>query len=454
MGTTTTSTPAAFLGNSAFSTDLQAVITRAVNIASLPITQLQNQLNTLTSQQTELQTLGSKFQSLQNALDSIGSASSADSFAASVDDQSVASVSVGSGAQAGNYSVDILSVGSQTNTISPNTLLAVADPASGNISSSSAFTLTVDGQTFSISDASNSLNELAKAINASGAGVQATIVNVGGSTPDYRLSLQGTHYAPTSIQLNDGSQDLLNTLATGSYVSYKVNGADTTATSDSRTFSIAAGVTVHALTTGAANIGVSQNVTGIQSSIGAFVAAFNAAVDEVQQNRGQNGGALAGQSIVSQLSGALRNLADYTPASGSPDIQSITDLGLTFDQTGHLQFDSSVYSDAAGSSLSNVLNFLGSETDGGFLQAAHNILTSVTDSTNGLVASDITTTGASVTNLTKKISSQQDTVTHMQTNLIQQMSKADAAISAMEQQLTQITNLFAAMQQASKSITG
>src|SRR6476469_4787565 len=191
MGTTTTSTPAAFLGNSAFSTDLQAVITRAVNIASLPITQLQNQLNTLTSQQTELQTLGSKFQSLQNALDSIGSASSSSSFSATVDNQSVASVSVGSGAQAGNYSVDILSVGSQTNTLSPNTLLAVADPSSGNISSSSAFTLTVDGQTFSISDADNSLNGLAKAINASGSGVQATIVNVGGSTPDYRLSLQG-----------------------------------------------------------------------------------------------------------------------------------------------------------------------------------------------------------------------------------------------------------------------
>jgi orotate phosphoribosyltransferase len=71
-----------------------------------------------------------------------------------------------------------------------------------------------------------------------------------------------------------------------------------------------------------------------------------------------------------------------------------------------------------------------------------------------LVTNDITTTGASVTNLTKKISSKQDTVTHMQTNLIQQMSRADAAISAMEQQVTQITNLFAAMQQASKSITG
>jgi flagellar capping protein FliD len=284
--------------------------------------------------------------------------------------------------------------------------------------------------------------------------VQATIVNVGGSTPDYRLSLQGTHYAPTTIQLNDGAQNLLNTLATGSYVSYQVNGADTTATSDSRTFSISPGVTVEALAAGTADIAVAQNVAGIQNAIGSFVSAFNSAVDEVQKNRGQNGGALAGQSIVSQLSDALRNLAGYTPASGSPAIQSIADLGLTFDQTGHLQFDSSEYSAAAASSLPDVLNFLGSESGGGFLQAAHTILTGITDSTTGLVASDITSTGASVTNLTKQISSKQDSVTQMQTALIQQISKADAAISAMEQQLTQITNLFAAMQQASKSITG
>jgi flagellar hook-associated protein 2 len=454
MGTTTTTSPAAFLGNSAFSSDLQQVITRAVNIASLPITQMQNQLSALTGQQTELQTLGSKFQSLQNALDSIGSASSADSFSATVDNSSVASASVSSGAQGGNYSVNILSVGSQTNTISPNSLLAVADPSSSNISSSSAFTLTVDGQTFSISDADNSLNGLAKAINASGSGVQATIVNVGGSAPDYRLSLQGAHYAPTSIQLNDGTQDLLNTLATGDYVSYQVNGADTTATGDSRTFSISPGVTIEALTTGTANIGVTQNVAGIQNALSSFVTAFNSAVDELQKNRGQNGGALAGQSVVSQLSDALRSLAGYTPDSGSPAIQSIADLGLTFDQTGHLQFDSSVYSAAAASSLPDVLNFLGSESGGGFLQATHTILTGITDSTTGVVASDISTTGASVTNLTKQISSKQDSVTQMQTALIQQMSRADAAISAMEQQLTQITNLFAAMQQASKSITG
>jgi flagellar hook-associated protein 2 len=454
MGTTS-STPTTFTGNSAFSADLQQVITRAVNIASLPIAQLQGQLGILTNQQTELQTVGSKFQSLQNALGALGAASDANSFTANVQDTSIATASVADGAQAGNYSVNILSIGSETNTISPNTLLAVSDPASGNISASSTFTLTVDGQTLSISDADNSLNGLAKAINASNSGVQATIVNVGGSTsPDYRLSLQGTKYAPTSIQLNDGTQDLLTTLSTGSYVTYQVNGADTNASSDSRTFSISPGVTVHALTTGETNISVSEDIGGIQSAIGSFVNSFNSAVDELAKNRGQNGGALAGQSIVSGLSDALRKLANYTPASGSPDFQSLTDLGLTFDQTGHLQFDPSVLSDATETSLSGVLNFLGSASGDGFLKAAGDILRGITDPTTGLVAGDISSTASSVTNLSNKISREQDTVTQMQTSLIQQMSRADAAIAAMEQKVTQITNLFSAMQQASKSING
>jgi flagellar capping protein FliD len=252
--------------------------------------------------------------------------------------------------------------------------------------------------------------------------------------------------------LNDGTQDLLTTLATGSYVSYQVNGADTTATSDSRTFSISPGVTVQALTTGAANIDVSEDIGGIQSSIRSFVSGFNSAVDELTVNRGQNGGALAGQSIVSELSGALRKLAGYTPDSGSPTIQSLADLGITFDQTGHLQFDSAAFNTATGTSLSDVLNFLGSETSGGFIKAASDILTGITDPTTGLVAGDISSTASSVANLSKKISQEQDTVTQMQTNLIRQMSKADAAIAAMEQKVTQITNLFSAMEQASKSL--
>ncbi len=58
----------------------------------------------------------------------------------------------------------------------------------------------------------NSLNALAQAINTSGAGVSATVINLGSpSAPSYTLSLQSTALGNIPIQLNDGTQDLLTT---------------------------------------------------------------------------------------------------------------------------------------------------------------------------------------------------------------------------------------------------
>ena len=153
MGTTSsssssTSTPG-FNGSSTYATQLQSEITRAVSIASLPMTQLQNEEGTLTSQQTELQTIGNDFQSIQTALGTIDSAASA-SLAPSVSNGTVLSADVSTGALAGTYSVDVTNLGAQTNTISNSTLPTVADPSSGNISTSSAFTLTVNGKNYSL----------------------------------------------------------------------------------------------------------------------------------------------------------------------------------------------------------------------------------------------------------------------------------------------------------------
>ena len=57
-----------FTGTSAYSQDFQNVITRAVAIASLPITLLTNQQTTLTNQSNELSTIDSKFTALQTAI--------------------------------------------------------------------------------------------------------------------------------------------------------------------------------------------------------------------------------------------------------------------------------------------------------------------------------------------------------------------------------------------------
>lgn len=443
MGTTATS-PANFTGSSAFSAQLQNVIARAISSASGPMTQLQTQQSNLTGQQSELQTLSGEFQTLQSTVDSINNVVGLGSFSADVDDTSVLTATLGSGAMAGTYSVNVSDIGSQTNTISMNGLTTVTDPGSSNIDASTTYTLTVNGSNYQITDSAGTLNGLAQAINSSGANLQATIVNVGSSSsPDYRLSVQSLNYAPDTVQLNDGTNDLLNTLTTGTNVQYQVNGEPSTPiTSNSRSVTISPGLTVNLLQTGSSDVTVSQGVSNVASQLGSFVNAYNAVVDELSKNRGQNGGALAGQSIVYELQSALQDLANYTAPSGT--LSSLSDLGVTFDQNGHLQFDASTF-DAA--SPSDVLSFLGSESGSGFLQSASTTLTGLTDQNTGILPSTTQSIAGEITAIGTQISNDEAQLNQLQTTLTAQMSAADATISSLEQQAYEVTDLFQQMEQ-------
>jgi flagellar hook-associated protein 2 len=453
MSTSSTSaTSSAFTGTSSFSSSLAQVITRAVAFQQLPITQLQNQQSTLTDQQTEVQTLGSDFSSLQTALDAIASATGASSYSSVSSAATVATASLSSGVQAGTYSINVTSIGAQTNTVSSNGLSTVSDPSTADISSSAAFTLTAGG-TYQISNPAKTLNGLAAAINASGAPVQATVVNVGGSaSPDYRLSIQGTQYSNAAIQLNDGAQDLLTTLTPGSSVAYQINGLPATpVTSTSRSLAISPGVTVNVLAVGSANITVSQNAGALSTALSSFATSYNAVTDELVKNRGQNGGALAGQSVLLQLSSVLSNLGNYSGTSAG-SVNSLSDLGLSFDLNGHLQFDSSAFDSATSGSLTAALSFLGSETGGGFLQAADTALTSVTDPVKGLITQQTQSIASSLNTITTKIGTAQANLATFQANLTNQMAQADAAIASLQQQESEITSLFAAEQTNSNAI--
>jgi len=444
LATTTSSTSSTgFTGSSSYSADLQSAIARAVGLASLPLQVLQNQQNSLTNQQSEISTINAQFSSLQTALKNLDSAVGTGSFTASSTTTSVATAFAGTGVRVGSYGLTVLTTGSHTNTLSKDGLTTVTDPSSGDINSSSTLTLTVDGTNYQVSN-SGKLNELADAINASSAGVQATLVNVGStSAPDYRLSVQGRKFASTSIQLSDGSTPLLNTLTPGSNVTYQINGQSNVISSDSRALTLSTGLTVNVLQAGSTDINVIQGSTQASNALNAFAASYNTIIDELAKNRGQKGGALTGQSIVYSLSSSLHNVLDSTAQSGK--ISSVSDLGLTFDGNGHLQFDSSTFNTLASSSLSDVLGFLGNASSGGFLKSANAALTSITDTSTGLLATTNAAVGNSLSNLASKISDKTDQISTLQTNLTAKMSAADAMISGLQQQVSYFTDLFTTM---------
>jgi flagellar hook-associated protein 2 len=429
-------------GSSSYSSDLQAAVTRAVSIASLPLQLLQADQNQATGQATELGQLSSLFGSLQTSLQSVASGTSNGALAVTSSNTAVAQASLSGSPLAGTYTVNVLNSGVPESAISSAPQTPITDPTSQSISQATSFTLTVGTQTYTIQPSSQSLNSLASAINSSGAAVQAVVVNLGSpSAADYRLVLQSTGLGDNTIQLNDGTNNLLGVLAQGASASYQVDGQPPAGIStDSSNVTIAPDVNVTlGSQTGSTTVSVSASLSAVSSALSDFVTAFNAAIAEVQKNHGENGGALTGDSTVLSMGQVLNQIGTYTGGSGS--ITNLTQLGVEFTQQGTLTFDPTAISGLSSSQITDALSFLGSPTSG-FIQFATNSLTGLTDPTTGVIATEATALQNQVNTDQDQINTDQDRINTLQANLQAQMAQADALIATLQQQNTFLTGLF------------
>ena len=195
MGTTSTA-PVYFTGTSAYSTDFNNVVSRAVAIATLPITLLTTNQTNLTNQSTELNTLDTKFTALQSAIQQIGTALGGSAFQTDVSSPNVLDVSVADGAQEGYYSMNVTSIGAYESSMSTQNW-NVPEASNGK---PTTFTLVVGNQNYSVTAADNSAQSVAAAINANyGNLVQATTVNV--APGDTRISLNSATLGQTNLDI-------------------------------------------------------------------------------------------------------------------------------------------------------------------------------------------------------------------------------------------------------------
>lgn len=451
MGTTSSATSAAstaassyFTGSSAFSSSLQNAIAQAVEFASVPLTGLTNQQTTLTNQSDEVTTLNTKFSTLQADVAAIDSALSS-SFNTTISDPSVVSATVGQGATNGNYSIQVNSAGSYS-----TMMTSTWNDASG---SAQTYKLYIGNQEYDVTPTDNSASSVVAAINSQyGSEVQASVVNVGtNESPDDRIWIQTNSLTTDTVDLQDGSgNDLAAQQTPGAAAQYEIDGSGNVVSGDSPNVDIAPGVTLTLLapSDGAVNVTVTQSTSALSSALSQFATDYNAAVTEVDNNRGQAGGALQGQPIVNQLQEALESIATYN-VSGSGI--GLTDLGLTLGENGQFTFDAMQLAATALTNPSGLDSFLGSAPDtstgatgSGFLQLATNTMNGIEDSSTGLLPTTETQMQTQLTNLASQITDDQNQVDNLQTQLTTQMSTADASISTMEQQYSYLSQMFQA----------
>jgi flagellar hook-associated protein 2 len=437
-------TVAAFSGQSKFSQDFQNILIRSVGIQSIALNQIQAEQTADTNRQYDLQTLDSKFSALQNAVTALGSATGFASLGASVQNTSVASISLSPGASPASYTLEVQNLGAHSQSISSSGLQTVTDPNSQDISSASSFSLTVNGVQTQITPQTNSLQSLANAINSNASlGVSASIVNVGGSnSPDYRLSLQSTALGNVPIQLNDGTQDLLTSVATGSLATYMVDGLPNPISSSSDTITLAPGVSATLLGTNVGSpttITVSQNTTALQSALQTLATAYNTAVDQFNSSYGQSANSLQGDSVLINAKQTLQAINGFTGSDGSP----LSALGLDLDTSGHLTFNASEFQATASQGFTVVAQLLG-DSISGFIGTATSAIQNLEDPTTGMIKNEEQQISTSLTNLGTKINDQVNQINNFQQNLLAQLATADAAIYGLQSQASYFQSLFAA----------
>jgi flagellar hook-associated protein 2 len=433
-----------FSGQSTYSTDFQTILTKAAQSDSLQINQLQQQQNTDQAKLTVVQQIGTDFSNLQTAIANLVTAIGSGSLQGTVADPSIASVNVGSGASAGTYTLQVLGLGSTTQTVSADGLATVADPTTQNISSASTFTLTVNGVNTTITPAGTDLQDLVNAINQQNLGVAASIVDVGSqSAPDYRLAVQSTGLANVAIQLSDGTNNtILNTIAPGSPATYQVDGLATTISSDTSTITLAPRVTANLLSQSPAGqsttITVQQTATATQTALQQFATAYNAVVTDLSGQHGTNAGPLQGDSILDAAQQVLETITGY---SGSGSVASLSDLGLDLSTTGQMSFNASEFAANGGSDVQALSQFLGDDSSG-FLGTISDGVSAMIDPTQGLFITEASDFYTSINNLQSQMTDQATLVNQQLQALQAQLSASDATISVLAGQVTYFTDLF------------
>lgn len=308
----------------------------------------------------------------------------------------------------------------------------------GSYDSSNAFTQSQAGTAINIS-ATDTLADIAKKINDTGSGVTASIIN---GDDGQHLSFSSTSTgAANGFQITTTDPDTTG-LSSLSYTQGGVNSftnvnsaQDGKATvngvsisSADNNFTVSDTFAFKATDTFASKkINVTRDDTSVTKAINDFVTAYNSATTS-----------LKGMAVDNQLKNfttSIRNTlgkADYT--------NSVASLGISFDKTGVMSFDSAKYTKYAATTNNNLSNIVSSQFGA---KSATVALFDNEVQTGGALDSQVATLTTKGRTLTDNIAKNTDILTAQTTAYQLQFSKLDQYLSQLNDNSNSITKLIA-----------
>lgn len=377
--------------------DVAGIVSQLIAVEQRPLTRLATKEASYQAKLSAIGTLQGALSSFQTTMSGLSNIAKFQALTATSSDSTTLSATAASTAAAGIYTLDVTSLAQAQKLIAAGQTSSTASIGTGTATTLTFDFGTIAGGTFnaitgqytgasftsngngtktvSIGATNNSLQGIRDAINSANIGVTASIINDGSGTP-YRLSLASNALgSANSLKISVAGDAALSTLlaqdpanntgqnlsetVTAQNANFKVNGVSVSKASNT-VADVIEGVTLSLkkISTTSVNLSIASDVTGTQSSVAAFVKAYNelntalrsiSSYDSTTKTAAILQGDAAVLTIQSQIRAALN-----TPASGGGALTTLSQIGVTFQKDGSLALDSSKLSAAITSNFSDI----------------------------------------------------------------------------------------------------
>ncbi|AGH96298.1 flagellar filament capping protein FliD [Pseudobdellovibrio exovorus] len=303
-----------------------------------------------------------------------------------------------------------------------------------------------------ITEGDSTLEKIAAAINRSGAGVRAMVVNDRSDKEDsFKLEISGLKTGddnevkfPT-VYLLDGRRDL-QFVATNKAqnAKYKIDGHEFEATENKIT-DLIPGVVLDlkkAKPNEVVNLKVTENYEVIADKLKTFVDSYNGALAFIQnQNKltpdrdgNQRLGPLGGDSMVRMTESRLRSMIQ-DPQQTNSKFKRILELGVEFNRNGTLNLNQDKFNKIVSENPEDVVEFLrGDFVTNGFVTTMKNRLGSIVDAQSGPVTTRKKSMQERMSQIDRRIDAKERMLSKREEQLRRQFAKMEESMSKLQTQ--------------------
>jgi flagellar hook-associated protein 2 len=437
--------------------DTGSMVTQLTALAGQPITQLQSQQSAIKSQISAEASLSAQLSALGSLAKSLSTAGIVASSAQTNSQAFTATATAGAGS--GRYTLQVGQLAAAANDRSQAFASASALVSGGTLN------LSVGGQTAQVTITDGmQLGDVAKAINASGLRISATILATGTSaflsvtTLDTGFDPTGT--APSALQMTEtttgtaGQPLTMGVITTAQNAQFSLDGLAFTRRSNTITDAIN-GVTLNLNATSAApdDLVVSTDPTGSQQNLQGFVDAYNSLVTSLNGQLSPGAGAdsstlLSGNSAVRSLLQQLQSITSAT-TGGNGSIRSLADIGVKTDfTTGELTIDQTAFQNALAANPQGMKDLFSAASTGINAQVQA-VVTRYTDPVDGVFVNDTQGMNDTVSQMDDDIANLQLSVDAYHDRLAASFASMESIISDLKTNASFLTQAFNALNPSS-----